>query len=380
MNPVQILSTGSYLPGDPIDNEQLARLIGPLPEEVLAGIEVEQRHWMIDPETGRHLEKNSEMATKAARAALVRGGVDAAEVDLIVVSTSSPEYPLPPMATFVQENLGLRACTSIEIRSGCAGAVEAFEVASMYLESGRHKTAVVIGSEAISPIIAPLYVGLGPDRMRMRDRIGAYNFGDGAGAILLRAGEGDGSAGASALAGSAVACVGGNLPPGMQIIGGGTDAPAHEQLRRKRLVELRVDVTASARLTPAVISEGLSHLFRQAAVRPSEVDHFVVPEGNAGYLRDEIEQGGDMAAEWIQLEAKLYENLSRVGATGSAAVPLALDDAWSEGRLAVGDMVLLLAIETSKWKYAGALVRWTAPAPAGGVFGSRRLAVAGAAG
>jgi 3-oxoacyl-[acyl-carrier-protein] synthase-3 len=367
MNAVRVVSTGSYLPGDPIDNEQLARLVGPLPGEVLEGIQVQQRHWMIDPETGRHRECNSDMAAKAARTALARAGLDPSDVDLLIVSTSSPEYPLPPMATFVQEKLGLRACTAIEIRSGCAGAVEAFEVASMYLESGRHTTAVVIGSEAISPIIAPLYVGVGPDRMRMRDRLGAYNFGDGAGAIVLQAEAG----GRSALAGSAAACVGGHLPPGMQIIGGGTDAPASDQQRRKRLVELRVDVTAAARLTPSVISEGLTDLFRRSEVRPGEIDHFVVPEGNAGYLRDEIGHAGGMAAEWGQLEAKLCENLARVGATGSAAVPLALDDAWVSGRLGVGDVVLLLAIETSKWKYAGAIFRWTAASPARARSGAR---------
>jgi 3-oxoacyl-[acyl-carrier-protein] synthase-3 len=358
MRPVQVLSTGAHLPGEPIDNDQLQRLLGPLPADVLKGIQVEQRHWMIDPETGRHRESNSDMAHKAARQALTRADVDPADVDLLIASTASPEYPLPPMVTLLQEKLGLRACSTIEIRSGCAGAVEAFEVASMYLETGRHRTAVVVGSEAISPLIAPLYLGDRPDKMRMRDRLGAYTFGDGAGAIVLQAADDD--AVTTSLAGSAAACVGGDRAPGMQIIGGGTDVSAHEQLHRKRLVDLRVDVKAAARLTPSVITEALADIFSRSTVRAEEVDHCIIPEGNAGYLRDEMDDPDGLGAEWRAVEDKLCENLALVGATGSAAVPLALDHAWVTGRLTAGDLVLLLAIETSKWKYAGALFRWTA--------------------
>jgi 3-oxoacyl-[acyl-carrier-protein] synthase-3 len=357
MTAVRILSTGAHLPGEPLDNERLEALLGPLPAEVLEGIQVEQRHWMIDPATGSHVETNSDMAYQATVQALARANVDPADVDLLIVSTASPEYPLPPMVTLVQEKLGLRACSTLEIRSGCAGAVEAFEVASMYLESGRHRTAVVVGSEAISPIIAPLYLEGGPDKMRMRDRLGAYTFGDGAGAIVMQAVNDEID---SALAGSAAACVGGDRRPGMQIIGGGTDAPAHEQLRRKRLVDLRVDVTEAARVTPFVIDAALADVFDRSPLTPDDVDHCIIPEGNAGYLRDEIDGAGGISAAWLGLEDKVCENLAVVGATGSAAVPLALDHAWVSGRLAPDDVVLLLAIESSKWKYAGALFRWTA--------------------
>ncbi len=86
----------------------------------------------------------------------------------------------------------------------------------------------------------------------------------------------------------------------------------------------------------------------------------MVPEGNAGYFSSELEEAGMSAEDWKLLAPKLVENLSDVGATGSAAVPLALDDAWTSGRVRAGDRVLLLAIETSRWLYAGAALTWTA--------------------
>jgi 3-oxoacyl-[acyl-carrier-protein] synthase-3 len=353
---VRIVATGSYLPGPPITNEDMARLVGPLPEDVLEGIQVEQRHWIIDPQTGEHLVNNSDMALEATRSALAAAEIGADEVDLLVLSTASPDYLLPPLVTFVQEGLGLTRCATTEIRSGCAGAVEALDVARMYLERGDYRTAVVIGSEAISPLLAPVFLGKDPDTIRMRDRMNPYNFGDGAGAIVLRAGdEADGG-----ILGSGMACVGGDRPPGMQIVGAGTHAPVHKQLEAKRLVDLRVDIVESGRFTPHVLTEALKVVLERSGVTAEEIDLCVIPEGNAGYMVEELREAGLLTPEWVALEDKIFENLTIVGATGSAAVPLALDHAWKTGRVKQGDIVMLLAIETSKWKYAGMVFPWTA--------------------
>ena len=357
MKQVRIVSTGSYLPGDPIDNATIARLAGPLPDDVLEGIQVKTRHWSVDPETGAHRESNSGMAAKAALQALELGGVDVDEVELIVVSTASPEYHLPATATFVQEKLGLRSCAAVDIRSGCAGAVEALDFARLHLERGDYETALVIGSETISPLSVPVYLGKDPDRVRMRDRLGIYNFGDGAGAMLLRAydDEDGGFVGASALA-----CVGGEKKPGMQVIGGATHAPISEQLAAKQLIELRVDVVESGRYTPVVLTEGLKDTLARSQTSADEIDHCVIPEGNATYMTDELREAGLLTPEWLALEPKIFENLALVGATGSAAVPLALDYGWKSGAIRKGELVMLLAIETSKWKYGGVVFRWTA--------------------
>jgi 3-oxoacyl-[acyl-carrier-protein] synthase-3 len=364
---VDVLSTGSYLPGDPISNTDIEGLVGPLPPEILEGLQVDKRHWIIDPATGEHRESNTDLAHKAVAQALDRAGVDPAEVDLIVTSTSSPEYLLPPMATFLQERLGLRACTALEVRSGCAGFVEAMDVARLYLERGLKRTAVVVGSEVISPLIVPVYRGVDPKRIRMRDRMNPYNFGDGAGALVLRASDVGAEAAGGGISGGALGSVGGTKAPGMQIFGaGGTHAPLHVQALAKRLIDLKVDVIESGRFTPHVIAEALRETVLAAGVTADAIDLCVLPEGNAGYVTEELEAAGLLTPEWVALQPKIFENLALVGATGSAAVPLAMDHAWRTGAVKEGDQVMLLAIETSKWKYAGLVFTWTAaPLPAG---------------
>lgn len=355
MKQVQVVSTGSYLPGEPITNEDMERLVGPLPEEILEGIQVKTRHWMIDPATGEHRINNSEMAVKATQQALELAGLEPGQVDLLVLSTASPEYLLPPEVTFVQEKLGLRRCATMEIRSGCAGAVEALDIARLYLERGLYQTAVVIGSEAISPLLVPVFLGKDPSSIRMRDRMNPYNFGDGAGAVVLQARD-DGEG----ILGSAMACIGGDRKPGMQIVGAGTHAPIHQQLRERRLVDLRVDIVESGRFTPYVLTEALAETLERSGIGADSIDLCVIPEGNAGYMTDELRAAGLLTPEWTALESKIFENLAMVGATGSAAVPLALDYAWKTGQVKPGDRVMLLAIETSKWKYAGMVLDWTA--------------------
>jgi 3-oxoacyl-[acyl-carrier-protein] synthase-3 len=356
-----VAGVGSYLPGEAITNEDLERLVGPLPPDVLEGIQVKRRHWIVDLETAEHRVNNSEMAVAATERSLEAAGIDAQDVELLVLSTASPDFLLPPLVTLVQESLGLERCATMELRSGCAGPVEALDIARMYLERGVYRTAVVIGSEAISPLLVPVFFGKDPDEIRMRDRMNPYNFGDGAGAIVLLATDDPDGRG---IVGSAFASVGGFRKPGMQIVGAGTHAPIHEQLNAKHLVELKVDVVESGRFTPHVLTEALTDVLRVTGTRAEEIDLCIIPEGNAGYMVEELKAAGLLTREWLALEGKIYENLTDVGATGSAAVPLALDDAWRKGRLKPGDRVMLLAIETSKWTYAGTVLDWTAPFPA----------------
>lgn len=351
----EIAATGSYLPGPAIDNACIEKLCGPLPDEVLDGLEVRTRHWIVDPLTGRHHDSTTNMALQAATQALGRAGVTPQEVDLIVTATGSPDHPLPPMVNLLQDRLGIARCATVEIRGGCAAAVAALDVARLYVESGRHRNALVVASESISPLLVPIYAGRDPELVRMRDRIVLYNFGDGAGALLVRVG------GEHGIEAAATACVGGGRPPGMQVVGGGTAAPIREQQAAERMVELKLDVVEAQRFTPAVLDAGLADILAQAGASASAFDLCVVPEGNAGYLLREVDSRGGLSPAWSTLAGRIHENLAAVGATGSAAVPLALDDAWCSGRLERGDHVLLLAIETSKWIYAGMALTWTAP-------------------
>ena len=101
MNTVRILSTGSYLPGEPLTNDDLERLVGGLPEDILEGIQVKRRHWMVDPATGEHLINNSAMAVEATRDALASAQLEPEEVDLLVLSTASPDSRAAPCGSRV---------------------------------------------------------------------------------------------------------------------------------------------------------------------------------------------------------------------------------------------------------------------------------------
>ncbi|WP_216905492.1 3-oxoacyl-ACP synthase III family protein [Nocardia noduli] len=361
---VSVLATGAYLPGDPIDNAALTTLCGALPPDVLDEIQVRTRHWIIDPATGEHRTGTADMAVAAARQALGRARVDPAEVDLLVMSTASPEFPLPAAVTYVQEKLGLEQCAAIEFRAGCVGAVQGLDYARRLLADGSYRTAVVIGAESISPLFAPMFLGQDPAKLRMRDLLTIYTFGDGAGAQVLRAGE-PGSAGAAEEFTFATRCMGGARKPGMQIIGGGTDAPAAVQVRRKRLVEMKLDVSGTQKFGPRVFAEAMADMFARSGSAVADFDAYVVPEGNAEYFAKEFAAAGVSDADRATLGKRMVENLADVGATGSAAVPLALDAGWVSGRVQPGDTVMLLAIEASRYLYAGLTMTWEAPTPDG---------------
>jgi 3-oxoacyl-[acyl-carrier-protein] synthase-3 len=354
-----IVSTGSCLPGEPIDNARIESLAGPLPNEVLSGLQVQRRHWIIDPDTGVHHQSNGDLALGAAQQALERAGLEPADVDLLILSTSSPEQFLPPLSATIQDRLGLRRCATLDIRSGCAGAVAAMDIARLYLEAETSRNALVIGSEVISPLLYPLYADREPDAVRIRDRVNVYNFGDGAGAVVMALSE------AGGILGSAMAGVGGGRPPGMEVFGGGSAQPLHEQVKRPRLIEIKVDVVGVGRQSPLVLAEGFRDVLRAARVDPASVTATLVPEGNAGYLVQGMREAGLDAGELAPLQDHVLENLADVAATGSAAVPLALDAAWSGGLVKPGDRLLILGLESSRWIYAGMVIDWTAPAPLG---------------
>ncbi|MGW7409695.1 3-oxoacyl-ACP synthase III family protein [Streptomyces sp. NPDC054833] len=359
---VSILATGAHLPGEPLDNDALARVTGPLPDDVLEGIQVQRRHWMVDPDTGEHRISTSQMATAAARQALERAGVEADEIDLIVVSTASPDYLLPVAGTYVQEQLGLESVAVIEVRAGCVGAVQALDIARRQLADGTYRTALVIGVEAVSPLLAPVFLGLDPHRVRMRDRLTVYTFGDGAGAVVLRAGE-EGSAHEGSKQVFATASMGGKRKPGMLIVGGGTDVPLAEQQRRKRLMDIKLDIPGTATFGPRVFVRGIHDMLERSGLALADIDACVLPEGNAEYFASEYGTAGLSEEDQATLSKNIVENLTDVGATGSAAVPLALDAGWAEGRIRPGHKVLLLAIEASRYLYAGLTLTWEAPFP-----------------
>ncbi|NED99172.1 3-oxoacyl-ACP synthase III family protein [Phytoactinopolyspora halotolerans] len=359
---VQVVGTGSDLPGEPIGNDTIESLAGSLPEDVGADIGIEYRHWIIDPATGEHRDSNTGMAERAARAALADAGIEPAEVDLLILATATPEYPLPPTVNLVQERLGTGPCTTLELRSGGAGTAQAIELARLQMLAGGHRTAVVIGSEATSPALAPIFLDVPAGKVRIRDRIPMYMFGDGAGAVVLRAvGEDEEAGGAAAggVVGGASAAIDPDRAPGIQVIGGGTHAPIRDQLAAKRLVTLKVDVVSAGHVAPSLVAHAIGDTLAACDADPTGVDVCVVPEGNSGWMRAASDEGAVNRDEWTKIPGEFTDSLARRGALGCAGPLVCLDDAVRDGDIQAGQRVLLVGIESSKWVHAGVLVDWT---------------------
>ncbi|XDO64552.1 3-oxoacyl-[acyl-carrier-protein] synthase III C-terminal domain-containing protein [Streptomyces sp. RLB1-33] len=128
-------------------------------------------------------------------------------------------------------------------------------------------------------------------------------------------------------------------------------------------MDIRLDIPGTAQFGPRVFVEGIHDLLTRSGLALADLDACVLPEGNAEYFASEYAAAGLSAADQATLSKTIVENLTDVGATGSAAVPLALDAGWREGRIRPGDTVLLLAIEASRYLYAGLTLTWDAPFP-----------------
>ncbi|WP_129666770.1 3-oxoacyl-ACP synthase III family protein [Phytoactinopolyspora endophytica] len=352
---VHVVGTGSHLPGEPIGNDIIESLAGPLPEDVGGDIGIESRHWIIDPVTGEHRDSNTGMAERAARAALADAGVEADEVDLLILATATPEYPLPPTVNLVQERLGTGPCATLELRSGGAGTAQAMELARLQMLTGAYRTALVIGSEATSPALAPIFLDVPAGKVRIRDRIPMYMFGDGAGAVVLRAEPGD----SDGVVGGASRAIGPDRAPGIQVIGGGTHAPINQQLAAKRLVTLKVDVVSAGHFAPSLVAHAIGDTLAACEADPAGVDVCVVPEGSSGWMRAASDEGSVDRDEWTKIPGEFSDSLARRGALGCAGPLVCLDDAVRAGDIGPGQRVLLVGIESSKWVHAGVLVDWT---------------------
>jgi 3-oxoacyl-[acyl-carrier-protein] synthase-3 len=149
----------------------------------------------------------------------------------------------------------------------------------------------------------------------------------------------------------------------MEIIGGGTDVSQAEQMARRQLIQMKVDVAGTTEFSPRVFVRAIKEMAEKEGRSLGEFDSIVLPEGNADYFADEYEAAGLSAEDTQALDGRIVENLADVGATGSAAVPLSLDDGWTSGRIRPGDRIVLLGIEASRYVYTGLSLTWRAPLP-----------------
>jgi len=304
-----ITGTGSALPRTVVTNADLAARVDTTDDWIVERTGIRQRY-IAEPD-----ETTSSLATEAARRALEAAGVEASQIDLIVLATATPDQTFPAAATIVQHNLGCHGGMAFDVAAVCSGFLYAVGVADSMLRSGMASRALVIGSETFSRILD------------WEDRTTCVLFGDGAGAIVLEAREESGDAPRGVLATRLHAD--GNHNELLYVDGGVSTTGTVGKLRMRGREVFRHAVVNLAEVLREVLSE--------ANLTTADIDWLVPHQANARIL-EATARKLDMPREKVVVTVDQHAN------TSAASVPLALDTAVRDGRIKQGDLVMLEAM------------------------------------
>ncbi|HEX6705387.1 MAG TPA: beta-ketoacyl-ACP synthase III [Albitalea sp.] len=304
----RITGTGSFLPSRRLSNDDLARRLA------ADGIETSDQ-WIIE-RTGiraRHFAEpdvaSSDLAFEAAQRALAAAKVAPAEIDLIIVATSTPDMVFPSTACLVQRKLGVSGCPAFDVQAVCSGFVYALTVADAMIRTGAANKALVIGAEVFSRILD------------FKDRTTCVLFGDGAGAIVLEASDTPGIVASELHADGRhveILCVPGNVSGG-SVLGDPF---------------LKMDGQAVFKLAVGVLEDVARSVLAKAGRTEADIDFLIPHQANIRIMQS--------TARKLKLPAdKLVVTVDEHGNTSAASIPLALDVAVRDGRIRRGDTVML---------------------------------------
>jgi 3-oxoacyl-[acyl-carrier-protein] synthase-3 len=319
----QIAGCGAYLPSRVVTNEELARRVDTSDEWIVERTGIRKRHIAADGEL------TSDLATHAGRAAMANAGVLPDAIDMIVVATATPDLTFPATAAAVQAKLGVPGGFAFDVQAVCSGFVYALSVANNFIRVGQVRTALVIGAETFSRILD------------WTDRTTCVLFGDGAGAVVLTAGEGDGSAADRGILSTHLHADG--RQHDLLYVDGGPSATrttGHLRMHGKEVFRHAVTNLAS------VVEETLA----DAGLASTDIDWLVPHQANKRIL--------DSTARKLKLPSeKVVVTVEDHANTSAASVPLALDVAVRDGRIRRGDLVLMEAMGGG-FTWGACLARW----------------------
>jgi 3-oxoacyl-[acyl-carrier-protein] synthase-3 len=314
---------GACLPARVVDNAELSRRMDTSDEWIMARTGIRERRIAAEGEL------TSDLAVTAAERAMKAACVGPDDIDLVVLATATPDRTFPATATAVQARLGIRGGAAFDVQAVCSGFVFGLAVADNFIRVGQSRRALVIGAETFSRILD------------WDDRTTAVLFGDGAGAVVLHAGEGAGDSADRGILTTYLRADGrfGNL---LYVDGGPSSTRTTGHLRMEGPEVFRHAVTN--------LAEAVRAALEAAQVSVADIDWFVPHQAN----RRIIEATARKLS--ISLE-KVILTVDRHGNTSAASVPLALAEAVADGRIKRGDLVLIEAMGGG-FTWGSALVRW----------------------
>jgi 3-oxoacyl-[acyl-carrier-protein] synthase-3 len=326
IRPVGIVGTGSYLPNKKLTNFDLEKMVETSDEWITTRTGISERHIVSDEQA------TSDLAVPACQKALQAAGMKPEEIDLIIVGTITPDTLLPSCACWVQHGLGARNAAAFDVTAACSGFIYALSIAHSLIATGGYDTALVVGAEVLSSITD------------FQDRNTCVLFGDGAGAVVLKAQNGSGQILDSFMAAD------GSGAEMMILPAGGSRIPASHYSISQRLHYMRIrgrEVFKFAVLT-------MARLVRETAERNNlsvqDIRLIIPHQVNARIISAAMERLN------LPLE-RAYVNINRVGNTSAASIPIALDEAVRKNYISKGDYIVLVAFGGGL-TWASALLRW----------------------
>ena len=305
-----ITGVGAYLPAIVVTNDDLAQVVD------TTDAWIRERTGIAERRRAGEGEFTSDLAVEAARAALAKAGRTAADVDLIIVATTTPDLTVPATAAIVQKKLGAPVGIAFDMQAVCSGFVYALSVADGFTARGLSKCALVIGAETMTRLLD------------MEDRTTCVLFGDGAGAVVLEPQAGAGTTADRGLLGFALRCDG--TKQELLFVDGGPSATG-------TVGHLRMQDQQVFRHAVVNISEAVEAAAEVAGVALNQIDWFVPHQANQRILAGVAHRLG------ID-EHRVISTLARHANTSAASIPLALAEAIEDGRIKPGQLVLMEAM------------------------------------
>ena len=320
------LGTGMSVPDNVVTNFDLEKRVETSDEWIRTRTGIRERRIARDDEF------LSQFATVAGRRALEAGGVDPADVELLILATVTPDMPIPATACTIQHELGCTKACAFDMAAGCSGYIYAQSVAKQFIVSGRCKTALVIGAELLSKYLD------------WDDRSTCVIFADGAGATVMGAGKPPRGVLASAMWSD------GSMADFIAVPGGGTMHPPSHKMIDDRLQFIQMRGNETFKMAVRRIEEVCREVLDTAGLTPDDVDWFVPHQANQRII--------DAVGSRLGLsEKRSFVNIDRYGNTSAASIPIALDEAVRAGQIREGDIVLMAAFGAGL-TWAATVARW----------------------
>ncbi len=326
MNRARIIGIGAHAPARVLTNADLERMVDTSDEWIVQRTGIRERHVVAEGEAA------SDLALPAARQALERAGVAAEEIDLIVVGTTTGDMAFPTTANVLQHKLGCRNAGSMDVYAACAGSIYSLSVGAQYIQSGKYRTVLCVGSECLSRITD------------YTDRGTCILLADAAGAAVLRPSDGE--------AGIIDTDLYSDGRYGDLLIqpGGGSRHPATHETVDKRLHYAKMKGNEVFKVAVRMFGDAAQRILERNGFKATDLDLFVPHQANLRIIEAAVKRVG------LPMD-RVMVNVDRYGNTGAASVYVALEEAWATKRLRSGDLVLLAAFGGG-FTWGAALLRW----------------------